>query len=224
MKQFHQSWLLPISKAALTALFMTGFTLMTTGTVAPGRAWASEPPVVVFLGDSLTAGGRWKQWFPSIAVKNQGIPGETTRDILQRIDRVVSVYPQFVLVMAGINDLGAGRQAMDILTDMRALIRELRTRLPETRIVVQSVLPVNEHKFGSRIDNGKIRDLNDKLMEITRSLGADFLDLTNAMSDDTGQLQSVYTSDGVHLTTAGYRSWRLAIADHTGWRVHVSEN
>jgi hypothetical protein len=37
---------------------------------------------VVFLGDSITAGGAWHEWFPDVPVVNRGIDGDTSLDRL----------------------------------------------------------------------------------------------------------------------------------------------
>ena len=65
---------------------------------APGR--------VVFLGDSITEGGLWDEWFPNVAVLNRGIGGERTANVLRRLDTAVN-EPTAVFLLIGTNDLMA---------------------------------------------------------------------------------------------------------------------
>lgn len=86
-------------------------------------AIATEKPVVIALGDSITYGVRpnhsvvaeqtfvsrldraLRPDFPRLQMINAGIPGNNTRDLLRRIDKdVVQKNPDLVLLMIGAND------------------------------------------------------------------------------------------------------------------------
>ena len=41
---------------------------------------------VLFLGDSITAHGDWQTWFPDVNTLNFGVGGDTTDDIIARLD------------------------------------------------------------------------------------------------------------------------------------------
>jgi hypothetical protein len=41
---------------------------------------------IAFLGDSITAGGDWASWFPGRDARNLGVPGDTTANVLDRLD------------------------------------------------------------------------------------------------------------------------------------------
>ncbi|MDO5547973.1 MAG: GDSL-type esterase/lipase family protein [Eubacteriales bacterium] len=68
----------------------------------------------VFLGDSMTAGygvsrGEcWVDGLPELAV-NRGINGDTTAGMLRRFRaHVLAEFPERVVIMGGLNDLGEG--------------------------------------------------------------------------------------------------------------------
>jgi lysophospholipase L1-like esterase len=91
-----------------------------------GLAAASEPLVksgdkVVFLGDSITAGGSWPGGYITLTVlglkaagidikaSNAGVGGNRSREELARLDRdVLSQKPDWVLVSCGVNDSNTG--------------------------------------------------------------------------------------------------------------------
>ena len=49
---------------------------------------------VVFVGDSITEGGEWSDFFPNISVANRGVDSDITADILRRLDSIVSLNPE----------------------------------------------------------------------------------------------------------------------------------
>jgi hypothetical protein len=61
------------------------------------------------LGDSITTLTDWKALLPSFDVANRGIPGDTTKGVLERIDNIISMSPKCVAVMLVVNDLIEGR-------------------------------------------------------------------------------------------------------------------
>ena len=80
-------------------------------------------------------------------------------------------------VLIGTNDLNYGIRIEDIAANVRALIGELRQRMPESTIVLQSVMP-RHRKFAARI-----AELNALYEEIARDSGVTYVDLWPAFSD-----------------------------------------
>ena len=99
----------------------------------------SLPPVrrgTVFLGDSLTAGGEWAEMFGDPTLMNRGIPGETTRGVLARLDPITAGAPAKVFLMIGTNDLfrGAeiqGGRRIELFDHGRVIISSLEV-VPDT--------------------------------------------------------------------------------------------
>ncbi|MET1019590.1 MAG: GDSL-type esterase/lipase family protein, partial [Microterricola sp.] len=74
-------------------------------------------------------------------------------------------------------------------------------RLPQTRLLVQSVLP-REPEFAPAI-----RDINRHLRQFSATVRAQYLDLWPVFADDRGALNPLHSEDGLHLTGSGYESW-----------------
>jgi lysophospholipase L1-like esterase len=176
--------------------------------LATGAAAQRE---IVVLGDSLTERGEWWELLER-PVANRGIAGDTVADVRSRIDDIVPLDPRVLFLLAGVNDLAAGTPPDVLAMHHAALVLELRRRLPRTRIVVESLLPVRDALAArSNITTTAVRRTNQLLERATAGAGADWLDTGAALADATGELDPRYAIDGVHLSAAGYRAWAAAL-------------
>lgn len=168
----------------------------------------ARPGAVVFLGDSLTAGGNWDARWPAAArpVLNRGLPGDRVRDVAARVREVARHRPAAVFLMAGINDLVFERRGADaVARDLEALVRRLRAQCPTATIFVQSVLPA------SAAVAADVRRLNGRLARAAPRLGARYVDLYPAMASPGGALRDGLSADGLHLAPAAYALWAGAV-------------
>lgn len=163
----------------------------------------------VLLGDSIT------QWFPAEALThnrlwlNQGISGDTTAGILNRLSAISPTRPDTIYLMAGINDLRRGETDATILGNLRQVMRRLRQQHPKTEVVMQSILPTQL----AEIPNDRIRYLNSQIQAIAQAEGARYLDIYSKFIDSQGNLRSELTTDGLHLSYRGYQVWRAELRD-----------
>ena len=162
---------------------------------------------VVFVGDSLTNEGRWAEVWPDLAIRNLGVPGDTSWGVLARQGQVVQARPQRIFLMIGTNDLGAwGKSPTSIAANIDALLAIWTTELPQTRIFVQALLPRGA-EFQARIV-----ELNTLIAVAARRHGATYVD-THTPFLVAGQLDPTLTVDDLHLTGQGYLRWRAIIQD-----------
>ena len=172
----------------------------------------------ILLGDSLSL------WFPAELLPpkrtwlNQGISGETSAGLLERLELIDKTQPEVIFVLVGINDLIRGMKDETILANQQLIIRYLRQVHPQAKIVVQSILPHSadrvtwegrEHLLA--IPNTRILALNQQLKAIANSEGVTYLDLYPLFADANGNLNTELTSDGLHLNSQGYKVWRNAL-------------
>lgn len=184
---------------------------MTERRLSQFEALSAAHAAVVFVGDSITEGGLWSEWLPGVDVINRGISGNTTQDILDRMPHIVSVKPDKLFLMVGVNDLNKRLGAAIALANYTKLFDLIDTQLPLTEIYLQSVLPVNA--VWPLIDNTHIPRLNAALQQHAEVRGYRYVDLHSAFSDADGALQSHLTNDGIHLLAPGYRLWRSEIVE-----------
>ncbi|MBD2326522.1 GDSL-type esterase/lipase family protein [Alkalinema sp. FACHB-956] len=164
--------------------------------------------VMVMVGDSLS------QWYPSDYLPsqdiwlNQGISGDTTRGILQRLDDFSTARPDRIYVMAGVNDVKRGASDREILQNLSKIITRLQRHHPQAEIIVQSILPTRS----PMIPNDRIEVLNQHLAQLTAQQGVAFLDLYSQFVDRDGYLQQRLSTDGIHLNLQGYQVWQTALS------------
>ena len=155
---------------------------------------------IVLLGDSITAGGRWTTLLRSRAVVNEGHPGFTTAELLGPATRVAAAAPRGVIVLSGTNDIRDGHGPDWTVEALATLLDRLTSAVSPSAIVVQSILPRHPGRDQVVATNRAIASL-----VTTRAVG--HLDLYPHFDRGDGQLRDGDTTDGIHLTRAGYRRW-----------------
>ncbi|WP_372755987.1 GDSL-type esterase/lipase family protein [Labilibaculum sp.] len=163
---------------------------------------------IAFLGDSLTYEGDWQEYFPAYEVGNFGVSGETSAEIISRLDEVLAWKPTKIFLMMGINDLANGISNKTILENFRTAIHRCK-ETSHSQLVVQTILPTNENIFKSDSVRGvNILELNYRLKELCQEEKVVLLDLYPSFSNYAYQLIRDYTPDGLHLKEAGYSIWQ----------------
>ena len=184
---------------------------MTERRLSQFEALSATHAAVVFVGDSITEGGLWSEWLPGVDVINRGISGNTTQDILDRMPHIVSVRPDKLFLMIGVNDLNKRLGAAVALRNYTTLFDLIDAQLPNTEVYIQSVLPVNA--VWPLIDNTHIPILNAALTHHAAERGYRYIDLHSIFADAEGALKPDLSNDGIHLLAPGYRLWRSQIIE-----------
>ncbi len=167
-----------------------------------------KPTDTVFLGDSLTESFDLQKHFGRDDLRNRGMSGNMTEHVLFRLEEITNAKPKNVFLMIGINDLYQDMDFEKVISNIETIILEIRTKTPETKLLVQSILPVNEDRL--LIDNHinkKIYQVNNRIRNICSDTKISFIDIHPDFLNETGQMDVQYTYDGVHLTKAGYILW-----------------
>lgn len=165
---------------------------------------------VVLVGDSVTQNGPWHDIFPDLRIANRGIGGDTTVDLLNRLDAAI-VEPQAVSLLIGTNDLHGPRRGRDvagIAERVDEIVRRIRERAPEAPLLVNSLLPRTSY-FAPRI-----RELNKHYCASAERYDATYVDLWPTFADVDGQLRAEFSRDSVHLQLAGYLAWADVLRPH----------
>ncbi len=198
----------------------------------------SRTSLVICFGDSLTAGfqsptkdnpvgretpyGQFLQSFlgGGAVVRTSGICGELTGEMVKRFQGdVLDHQPGYVPILGGTNDLGCNASLSEIM-------RNLATMYEQTLAMGAVPIPVTvpsirvEDASGTRDGQEWVAEhlarrnrLNQRIQDYAGSKGLACVDLFAATADpDSGQLAAIYSNDGIHLTTAGYRLFAEQIA------------
>jgi lysophospholipase L1-like esterase len=173
----------------------------------------------VFLGDSLTSEAQLGELFgEAVAQKllnapllNRGVPGDTTSDVLARLDEVTARSPERILLLIGANDLFQELEPEGIRDRLTTIWERVQSASPNTQLTLLSLIPVRESARKLAGTNKKFANFNVVLEQLARQRSLEFIDLFAAFVDHDGQLDSSLTYDNVHLKPAGYWVWRNAI-------------
>lgn len=169
----------------------------------------------ILVGDSLS------MWFPASGLPggqlwlNQGISGENSSQILNRLEALAVTRPDTIYVMAGTNDLRQGVSDEVILDNIRQIVSRLRQNHPQAQVVVESILPTRLNAIKSdseaRSQANRISSLNQQIAQIAKQQGAGYLNLNALFADSQGLLRQDLTTDGIHLSRRGYEVWQDAL-------------
>ena len=86
----------------------------------------------------------WKQFYEPRKALNLGLSGDTTANVLWRLDHgeVDGLHPKVAMVLIGTNNTGWRRQtAEQTESGIDAVVADLERKLPETRILLLGILP-----------------------------------------------------------------------------------
>lgn len=152
----------------------------------------------------------WNEFFDNNKILNRGIGGDITTGVLARMDEVIRHQPSKLFICIGTNDLARGIEVSNILENYNSIIDAIEKESPQTKIYVQSVLPVGKKLvFGHQ--NIKIEPLNMEIEKMCAERNIIYINLYPDFLDEKGFLKSKYTNDNLHLLGEGYLLWMKKI-------------
>lgn len=172
---------------------------------------------IIFLGNSITDGGNFEELFKREDVKNRGIRSDIIPGVQKRLEQVVKGHPKKIFLLIGINDVSHGHSVDKLAERYETLVNEILQRSPETRLYLQSIMPINNDYGVYRNLKGKentIVEFNKRIKEIAEKNDLKYIDLWPFLADKNGKLNKKYTNDGLHLTGPGYRAWTNGIRSY----------
>ena len=182
---------------------------------------------VYFAGDSITRRwgatdypdllAHWRQTFFGWNAANFGWGGDTTQNILWRLENgeIDGVNPKVIVLQAGTNNLarvtaGDDRAAVaaDVARGLRAILDVMRAKAPSATIIVTGLFP-----RGDRVElNPIIADINRRVAGFADGRSICFLDVNARLADASGTPAADVMRDGLHPTLKGYQVWADGLA------------
>lgn len=166
---------------------------------------------VMMVGNSITEGGDWKKLLNDTTVINRGISGDVTFGVLNRMKDITDRKPSKLFLLIGINDLSRNTPDEVIVENIFTIIRKIQQQSPDTKIFVQSILPLNEtfknfpNAFRGKMEHVKF--INSQVSKYAGKLNFTFIDLHHQFLDKEGKMEASLSTDGLHLAPAGYARW-----------------
>ena len=177
-------------------------------------------PDIIFIGDSIV------EYYPlqellgtAKTIVNRGIRGYQTKLLLENLEAHLygGAVDQIVLLI-GTNDIGKDVPMNEALDNLERVIQSIARNYPLSQIKLLSILPVNEgEKYKQTVyirTNEKIREWNQAYEALTSAyMQVDFVPVYDSLIDTEGQLKKDYTTDGLHLSVAGYQALSEALKE-----------
>ena len=168
---------------------------------------------LLFLGDSITQGWRaqktWDRFYGPRKAANFGIGGDRTEHVFWRIQNgeLKGIEPKVVVLMIGTNNAG-GSTPDEIAQGMTAIVNEIRTRTPKTKVLLLGVFPRDEKPGPMR---ERLKSVNEKIAKLDDGSNVHYLDIGAAFLNEDDSISNKIMPDYLHLSGRGYRLWAEAM-------------
>lgn len=172
---------------------------------------------LIFIGDSITQGweGRgksvWEQYYGNRHAVNLGISGDRTQHVLWRLDHgnIDGIKPKVAVIMIGTNNSnGKDNTVTEIADGVEAIVRRVRKRLPDTKILLLGIFPRGEHPNPQR---GKVLQANQIFQRLDDGEHVFYLDIGYRFLEPDGTISKRIMPDALHPTEEGYKIWAAAV-------------
>lgn len=158
----------------------------------------------VIMGDSRTVGLTEYELLDSSRV--MAGPGDRIDSILDYLDDVVTVNPENLFLSYGLNDvMGYYAQPSDFIDRYSAILRQVKERLPDVHIYINSILPVRDFALYENAGFSEIADYNEALRAFCEKNGYGFIDNDQVAAE----YADLYEDDGIHLMKDFYEYWLM---------------
>src|SRR6266516_5106890 len=182
-------------------------------------AEAGEKAQVIFIGDSITQGWEgegkevWAKYYAHRNAVNLGIGGDRTQHVLWRLDNgnLNGLKPKAAVLMIGTNNSNGEDNTVDQIADgVTAIVRKLREKLPQTKVLLLAIFPRGENPSPQR---GKVLQATQILQKLADNHNVYWIDFGYQFVNSDGTIPRELMPDYLHLSPKGYEIWAEAIED-----------
>jgi lysophospholipase L1-like esterase len=180
------------------------------------------PCDVIFIGDSITQGWEgsgknvWEQYYGKRKCLDFGVGGDKTEHVLWRIQngQLDGLKPKAAVLMIGTNNSNKNKDGTEqyseaeILEGIQAIVKQIRERLPDTKVLVLGIFPRGQTFSTQR---GKLLQINQAVAKLADGKMIHYLDFGSQLIESDGSISKTLMPDYLHLSEAGYKIWADAI-------------
>ena len=170
-----------------------------------------------FIGDSITQGWEtrgsnvWKQYYGKRKALNLGVSGDRTQHVLWRFEngQLDGIKAKVAIVMIGTNNSNKDDNTEDdILAGVTGIVQQIRTRQPDTKILLLAIFPRGKTFSPQR---GKILQVNQALAKLDDGKHIFYFDFGSEFIRNDGSISPNIMPDALHPNEAGYQIWANAM-------------
>ena len=170
-----------------------------------------QPETLFYGSSSITLWTTLYSDFKDVKPLNLGFGGSTMAACTWFFDRIMAQVSaaNAIVIYAGDNDLGDGRNAMEVCLNYRQLISLVRQKFGDIPCYYISIKPslqrweiIAQIKTANRLI----------LEEIEKDPNQHYIDIFPQMLDEQGvPSKDFFEQDGLHLSSSGYALWKKAV-------------
>lgn len=180
------------------------------------------PCDIIFIGDSITQGWEgagknvWTNYYGGRRCLNVGVGGDKTEHVLWRFEQgqLDGVKPKVAVLMIGTNNSNNNRDGSeqyttrDILEGVQAIVKQIRERLPDTKLILMGIFPRAKTFSAQR---GKLLQINEALEKLADGKAIFYVDIGPQLIETDGSISTDMMRDALHPGEKGYEIWAAAI-------------
>jgi len=164
-------------------------------------------PKYVFIGDSITAGGRnwgWRLEGNPLISQNFGGNGYTSSQIIYQAKKAVKLKPGHIFVLAGTNDIFQDIPQQKTIENYEKILKTIKHQ--SNTFLYCTLIPFQSNT----IKQEEIKNLNQEINRICEQYDAVVININDVIAPQDILLPQ-YTVDGTHLTPQAYELWTQKI-------------
>ncbi len=177
---------------------------------------------IEFIGDSITQGWEegghnvWHELGSKYKIINFGVSGDRTEHVLWRFEQgqLDGIKAKVAIVMIGTNNSNKNKDGTDtysdkdILEGVTAIVNQIRTRQPDTKVLLFGIFPRGKAFNAQR---GRLLEINQALAKLADGQNIFYFDIGSQLIEADGAIAPGMMKDALHPGEAGYRIWDAAI-------------
>lgn len=160
---------------------------------------------IVFIGDSLTRGQNFQSYFKNFKILNLGLSGDTINGVAERSYLIKNFNPEYIFIECGVNSF-TSVSIEDMKTQYKNLCLSLKSENSNSKIFIQSILPISPYKEQGNLTNKNIIKFNSFLKELSKTYGFTYVNLYSVY-EKNNEMNEAYTKDGIHLDDNSKKLW-----------------
>jgi len=169
---------------------------------------------LIYIGDSIVQRyegvGKpiWDHYYAPRNALNLGISGDRTQHVIWRLDHgnIEGITPKLAIVMIGQNN-GGHNTATEIAEGVTEVVKRIRTKLPNTKILLLGIFQRREKPTPER---AVLAEANQIISKLANSSIA-YMDINSVFVQPDGTIPASLMPDYEHPSELGFKRWAEAI-------------
>jgi beta-glucosidase len=170
---------------------------------------------LVMIGDSITHGWEgsgkevWAKYYEHRNTMNIGIGGDRTQHVLWRLQNgsFKGQTPKLCVLMIGTNNFRSN-SAMEIADGIKAIVHEIRSQSPSTKILLLAIFP----RFkGPHPKRTMLAEASGLAASVADGDKVHYLNINDTFLTEDGTLSEEIMPDFLHPNEYGYQLWAEAM-------------